>query len=160
MKCDLCTKEGSRSNNKLSTSYSSTQAPKEDISKGGNGCHWQRRWCYESLVPWLDCYWYIIFFLCFPYGNILQKKLTILINMFPVVVPLFKGLSLFSYRVYHSSSVPPIPLLLELSLVSIGSCSDSVYKPLAYLLKSSKKSSNSNPICATLFNLGMTDVSG
>lgn len=112
------------------------------------------------LCPGLTATVISFFFLCFPYGNILQKKLTILINMFPVVVPLFKGLSLFSYRVYHSSSVPPIPLLLELSLVSIGSCSDSVYKPLAYLLKSTKKSSNSNPICAALFNLGMTDVSG
>lgn len=96
----------------------------------------------------------ISFLTCFPYGHILQKKLTILINMFHAVVALFKGLSLSSSRVYHSSVCPSIPLLSELSLFPLVLVLIvSVYKPLAYLLKSSQKSSASNPIGATLFNL-------
>lgn len=100
------------------------------------------------IIPWSD-FTQISFFPCFPYGEIIQKKFTFLTDMFPAVVPLFKGLCF-----------PMCPPLLLLSLPSHCYQGRALFPLVALLVPIAidlftqvYPDGDSNPIVATLFTL-------
>lgn len=120
-------KEGCGGNNKLSMSYSSTQAHKEDVFMGGGVGGWQR-----LIIPLYPGCWDYIFSLSFLWGYSSEEGDSQLI--FPAVISLVKELCLLTAVLFlllplsshYYQSWALFPLLV---LVLMG-----VYKPWTYLL--------------------------
>lgn len=142
-------KEGCGGNNKLSTSCSSARAHKEDAFMGGDVGGWQR--LIVSLYP--GC-WDYIFSLSFLWGYSSEEgdsPLTL-----PAVIPLSKSFNFLELFCFSSFPSPPIIIRVKLCfhcwfLFWWQVC---ISHGLIYSVKSIQKSSDSNRVGTTLFNLG------